>query len=108
MESVIEKFLGNTKSPDYKEIVRELLINFKEISVNMSLKIHFLDAHIDFFPENLGSVSDEHGERFHRDVSLMETRYSGKNACHMLATYCWSICRDQDNTYKRSNNSIRF
>ena len=28
----------------------------------MSLTINFLDSHWDFFPENRGSVSDEHGE----------------------------------------------
>ncbi|UYV73073.1 hypothetical protein LAZ67_10001744 [Cordylochernes scorpioides] len=26
----------------------------------MSLKIHFLHSHLDFFPDNLGAVSDEH------------------------------------------------
>ena len=30
----------------------------------MSLKIHFLESHLDFFPENIGEVSDEHGENF--------------------------------------------
>jgi DNA-binding ferritin-like protein len=30
----------------------------------MSLKVHFLHSHLDFFPENLGEVSDEQGERF--------------------------------------------
>jgi len=29
----------------------------------MSLKIHFLHSHLDFFPENLGAMSDKHGER---------------------------------------------
>ena len=29
---------------------------------------------LDFFPENLGEVSDEHGERFHQDTVLMEKR----------------------------------
>jgi len=29
---------------------------------NMSLKEHFLDSHSDFLPENLGAVSDKHGE----------------------------------------------
>jgi hypothetical protein len=33
----------------------------------MSLKIHFLESHLHFFPENRGKVSDEHGKRFHRD-----------------------------------------
>ncbi|UYV84383.1 hypothetical protein LAZ67_X001983 [Cordylochernes scorpioides] len=41
----------------------------------MSLKIHFLHSHLDFFPNNLGAVSDEHGERFHQDISSMEKRY---------------------------------
>jgi hypothetical protein len=33
----------------------------------MSLKIHVLELHLDFFPENLSEVSDEHSERFHQD-----------------------------------------
>jgi len=28
-----------------------------------------------FFPENLGEGSDEHGERFHQDILVMEKRY---------------------------------
>ena len=36
------------------------------------------------FPENLGSVSDEQGERFHQDISLMEKRYKGKWTPNML------------------------
>jgi hypothetical protein len=35
---------------------------------NVSLKVRFLDPHLEFFPENLGAVSDEHGERFHQDM----------------------------------------
>jgi hypothetical protein len=51
----------------------------------MSLKVHFLDSHLDFFPENLGAVSDEHRERFHQDISNMEKRYQGKWSLSMLA-----------------------
>ena len=39
---------------------------------NMSLKIHFLRSHLDFFPPNLSAVSDERGERFHQDISTTE------------------------------------
>ena len=39
---------------------------------NMLLKIHFSCSHLDFFPPNLGTVSDEHGESFLQDVSIME------------------------------------
>jgi len=40
----------------------------------MSLKIHFLKSHLEFFPENLGEVSDEHGDSFHQDIMVMEKR----------------------------------
>jgi hypothetical protein len=40
---------------------------------NMSLNVHLLDSHLDFFPENLVAVSDKHEERFHQDISNMET-----------------------------------
>jgi hypothetical protein len=51
----------------------------------MSLKVHFLDSHLDFFPENLGAVvSDELRERFHQDISNMEKRYQGKWSLSML------------------------
>jgi hypothetical protein len=43
-----------------------------------SQKIHFLHSHLNFFPPNLVAVSDEHGERFHQDISTMEKRYAGK------------------------------
>ncbi|GBM61614.1 hypothetical protein AVEN_269524-1 [Araneus ventricosus] len=61
---------------------------------NMSLKIHFLHSHLEFFPENLGSVSDEHGERFHQDISNMGASYKGKWNPKMLADYCWTVRRD--------------
>jgi len=44
----------------------------------MSLKIHFLESHVHFFPENLRKVSDEHGERFHQDIMAIEKWYQGK------------------------------
>ena len=60
----------------------------------MSLKIHFLHSHLDFFPENCGSVSDEHGERFHQDISSLERRYKGKWSCAMFTNYCWTLARN--------------
>ena len=43
----------------------------------MSLKIHFLHSDLDCFPQSLGDESDEHGERFHQQMKVMETRYQG-------------------------------
>ncbi|KDR14867.1 hypothetical protein L798_11005, partial [Zootermopsis nevadensis] len=60
----------------------------------MSLKMHFLHSHLEFFPDNLGSVSDEHGERFHQDISTLERRYQGQWSESMIADYCWSVVTD--------------
>jgi hypothetical protein len=60
----------------------------------MFLKVHFLDSHLDFFPENLSTVSDEHGERFHQDISTIDKRYQGQWSPSLLADYCWTIRRD--------------
>jgi hypothetical protein len=57
----------------------------------MSLKLHFLYSHVDFFPENMAGVSNEHRKRFHNDISQMEKRYTGKWSSDMLADYCWSL-----------------
>ncbi|UYV76875.1 LAMA2 [Cordylochernes scorpioides] len=66
---------GSVKVENYRDKVNNLLLSYKALGCNMSLKIHFLHSHLDFFPENLGAVSDEHGERFHQDISSMEKRY---------------------------------
>jgi hypothetical protein len=44
--------------------------------MSLSLKVHFLHAHLDFFPQNLGAVSDEQGERFHQNISAKKKRSS--------------------------------
>jgi hypothetical protein len=76
---------------------------------NMSLKVHFLDSHLDFFPENLGAISDEHGERFHQDISNMGKRYQGKWSLSMLADYCWTLKRDVPQvTYSRKSTQLFF
>ncbi|GBN74902.1 hypothetical protein AVEN_172386-1 [Araneus ventricosus] len=48
----------------------------------------------EFYPENLGPVSDEHGERFHQDISNMGVRYGGKWNSKMLADYIWTLKMD--------------
>jgi hypothetical protein len=53
--------------------------------------MHFLFSHLDLFPLKCGDVSDEHGERFHQDVSVMEHRYKGKWRVAMSDNYCWMI-----------------
>ena len=84
-KSIFAKFLGNRRAEDYDIAVNELLKTYRKLGCNMSLKIHFFHFHLDFFPSNCGAMSDEHGERFHQDISAMERRYQEKWNASMLA-----------------------
>jgi len=95
---VVTGFLGNRRADNYKDLVEELLSSYQKLGCNMSVKIHFLSSHLDFFPENCGSVSDEHGERFHQGIAAMEGRYKGKWSPSMLVRYCWTLMRDSPNS----------
>jgi len=98
----VKGFLGNRRAQNYEELVNKLLQSYQKLGCNMSLKIHFFQLHLDFFPENCGAVSDEHQEHFHQDISSMEKRYQGKWNCAMLADYCWTLERDAPTMeYKR-------
>lgn len=98
---VCDKFLGNNKDSNYQRIVKELIVNYQAVGCLMSLKVHFLDSHLDKFPENLGHYSEEQGERFHQDIKEMERRYQGFWDVNMLADYCWNLKRDTTIPHKR-------
>jgi hypothetical protein len=49
---VATNFLGNNKAETYKELVENLLLSYQKLGCNMSLKMHFLHSHVDYFPEN--------------------------------------------------------
>ena len=74
----------------------------------MSLKINFLHSHLNFFPPNLGAVSDEHGERFHQDITKMKNNYQGKWNPGMMGDFCWMLLRDiLEANYTRSSKKRR-
>ena len=107
--NVIAGFLGNRKQPDYRNIVENMLMAMKQLGCNMSVKLHFLHSHIDFFPENLGDFSEEHGERFHQDMKEIEKRYQGRWDRVMMADYCWCLKRDNEKSgHKRKSRISHF
>ena len=75
---IVNNFQGNTKSPEYKKIVKTLLDTFYKLGCNMSVQVHFLRSHLQYFPDNLGALSEEQGERFHKDIKITEKRYQGR------------------------------
>ena len=97
-QSVATEFLGNYKAGNYKHLVSKLLKSYKALGCNMSLKIHFLHSHLDFFPLNYGEVvstgNDSTIVGHHQDILAMEKEYQGKWNPSMLADNCWDVVRD--------------
>ena len=62
---VVKNFLGNNKARNYAELVNNMLTAFRNLGCNMSIKMHYLFSYMDWFPEKLGSMIDEQGERLH-------------------------------------------
>ena len=93
-KNVCTNFLGKRQSQDYKEMIGVLMQSFQALGAQMSIKMHFLHSHLDYFPENCGDYSEEQGERFHQDISCMEERYQGRWDVNMLSNYCWCLKRD--------------
>ena len=68
----------------------------------MVLKLHFLHSRLDFFYENTGAVSNEHGETFHQDISQIGKQYNGKWSPNILADSCLILIRAKPTgEYKR-------
>ena len=82
---VVKNFLGNNKASNYEKLITNVLYAFKNFGCNMSIKMHYLFSYIVRFPENLGAMSDEQGERFHQDIKEMETKYQGRWDAALMA-----------------------
>ena len=106
---VVKNFFGNKKAENYADLVDEMLEAFCDLGCKMSIKLHYINSHLDQFPENLGDVSEEQGERFHQDLKTIEGRYQGRWDIHMMADYCWGIKReDSGKVYERKSNKQKF
>lgn len=106
-KEVVKKFLGNYRDTDFENIVGNMMKNLKALGCSMSLKLHFLNSHLNYFPENLGAVSEEQGERFHQDIKEMERRYQGQWNVNMIADYCWMLHREEPQAVHKRKSSKR-
>jgi len=76
-ERICKDFSGNHKAAKYQDVVQDLLTSNKAMGCNVSLKIHFLESHLDFFSENLGEAVTNAMKDFTKTLWL---RKSGTNA----------------------------
>ena len=108
-KEVVENFLGNSKSDNYKKVVKNMLQNFQEQGCLISIKLYFLHSHLEYFPESLGDYSEGQGERFHQDIKEMEQHYQGRWDKHMMTDFCWLLKRDvAGKSRKRERNPQNF
>jgi hypothetical protein len=64
---------------------------------------------LEFFPKNLGAVSEDQGERFHQDIKEMERIYQGWRNVNMMVDYCWTLHSEiPEISYKRKSNIRSF
>ena len=48
---VVDRYLGNKKDPNYKELVKKRIKSYQNVGCCTSVKLHFLCSHLDFFQE---------------------------------------------------------
>ena len=94
LKSDVANFLGNHRHEQYADMVDDMLKAYEQLEARMSLKMHFLHSHLDFFPPSLGKVSDKQGERFHQGTSVIEERYQGRFDSNMMRGFCWYLQRE--------------
>jgi hypothetical protein len=71
-----------------------MLEKFKVLGCLMSLKIHLLNSHLGFFPENLDAMSKKQGARFHQHIKEMERSYQGRWNVNMVGDCRWTLHRE--------------
>lgn len=107
--SVCDSFLGNHRSENFADRVEQLLDSYEAFGCNMSLKVHMLHRHLDFFAPKLGDVTDESGERFHQDIAFFEKRFNESYDVNMLGDYLWTLVRETDpNSYRRKGTTSLY
>ena len=53
-KSIIQKFLGNHRSGDYKNLVDEIMDCMERLGYKMSIGMHFLRSHLNYIPCSCG------------------------------------------------------
>ena len=51
-------------------------------------------------------MNEEHGERFHQDIQVMEKRYQGRWDETMMGNYVWTLIRADKQIYSTRENAV--
>ena len=73
-----------------------------KLRIRMSLEMHYLHFHLDFFRSNLSDVNEVNVERFHQGIPVMEKRYQGRWDGAMIGDFITTPLRDDKQISKRN------
>jgi hypothetical protein len=95
-------FLGNIRAENYKELIEDMLSLYHKLGRNMSLMINILHSHLDFFPDNCGMFSNEHGE-----LSVRKLQRWRNDIREIGPLPCWLARNAPEQLFKRQAKRIR-
>ena len=95
-KSVCSGFLGNTLVPDYQACIEKLLKSYEDIGCRMSLKIHFLHSHLNFFPQWVMSMEKDSTKTLRRWRTTIKT--NGTPAWWETSAGCSCVTSRRQNT----------
>ena len=73
-----------------RQCVDNMISRFRNLEVNYSPKLHYVDIHLPELLSRQFVVSDQHGERLHQTFKTFDVRYSNKSLTKMILDYLWS------------------
>lgn len=91
LKAVIENCMGVHRVENWQMLINEMLRAFDYINVQVSLKVHFMICHLDWFERLIPTEADEDGERFHEVAAPLDNWYSAKKLDSLLADLCWDL-----------------
>lgn len=71
-KQMVRNFLENSPSPEYEKVIQDLISSYQQLGSRISVKMHFLHSHLDYFLKNCEDYSEEEAEWFYQDICTME------------------------------------
>jgi hypothetical protein len=99
----LSNFLERKEYLDFSDDNQKLLNAYKEMGCPMSLKVHLLHSHLDFFQTTLMKSAKSKVKAF---IKSIEHRYLGFWYDFVIAAYCWMLYRDAPDTVHHQKRKL--
>lgn len=96
LKPTIANFLGNHRNSQYRKVVYDLMKNFRQLGARMSVKMHFLRSHLNYyiFQKNVETSVENRVSAFSKISVLWRNPIKVYENVNFLADYCWCLKRD--------------